>query len=100
MSNGNPSKRAAGDENQALKKMKYNWLKRVVGGKPAEDNKYNFVVKVMRNSTTYPFCHGVIISSRWILTNALCYANRKAKELSVIAGVYLKIIEKRESGLK
>ncbi|XP_028519214.1 chymotrypsin-like elastase family member 2A [Exaiptasia diaphana] len=70
-------------------------FKRVAGGTPAADNKYNFVVKITRNSEKYPFCHGTIISSRWILTSGLCFNGKTPKDVLVSAGMKYKITENK-----
>ncbi|XP_045490219.1 chymotrypsin-2 [Pieris rapae] len=58
---------------------------RVVGGKDAPDGALPYQVSV-QNQNKFPFCGGAIIADRWILTAAHCLTNKKAKDLSVLAG--------------
>merc|ERR1711933_336080 len=45
---------------------------RIVGGQPAVKNEYPWLVALFRSGSARPFCGGVLLSSRTVLTAAHC----------------------------
>ncbi|XP_045487062.1 chymotrypsin-1-like [Pieris rapae] len=58
---------------------------RVVGGTDAPDGALPYQVSV-QNQNNFSFCGGAIIADIWILTAAHCFKNKKAEDLSILAG--------------
>lgn len=69
---------------------------RIIGGKPAQEGAWPWIVGLLRSSVSDPFqaqfCGGTLIRSRWVLTAAHCVTDDsgvslKPQDLDILGGV-------------